>query len=235
VVKKFWLLLSVKGKERVMFLGKLIGLVHATLNAVQPMVETFRYYEPSVEVINFLDEGLLRAVNESGEVTPKILRRFIELLGKAEESGVDGILLTCSSFSPAVSIVSPLLSIPLVSVDAAMLEQAIGLGSRIGVIATVAAAGPTTAQQIEKFALRQGKNVKVNVAVVTEAFAKLQSDPVKHDQLIKAEVARLAETEDVVVLAQISMARALGCMSDIKIPILSSPESSIQAIMQKIK
>ena len=39
-----------------------IGLVHATLAAVQPMVAAFRRYAPDVAVLHFLDEGLLPLV-----------------------------------------------------------------------------------------------------------------------------------------------------------------------------
>lgn len=215
-------------------MGKRIGLIHATLNAVQPMIDAFQRYEPTVTVLNFLDEGLLLAVNEQGGVNPKILRRFIRLIEKAEEAKVDGILLSCTVFSPHVPLIRQFFSIPIVSVDGAMLDQAVNMGGRVGVIATVATAGPTTAKQIEEIAKQQGKNIQVDVTVCTEAFAKLQVDPLAHDQLIREIALNLANKADVIVLAQISMARAAACMEDIKVPVLTSPQSSIQAIMQQL-
>lgn len=215
-------------------MGKRVALIHATLNSVQPMIDAFRRYEPSATVINFLDEGLLAAVNEQGGVTPGVLRQFVNLLERAVESGAEGILLTCSVFSPSVPIISPLFSIPVVSVDGAMLEQAVNSGNRIGVVATVATAGPTTARQIEEIARRSGKSVQVEVVICENAFANLQFDPSLHDQLVKEAAMSLANKVDIMVLAQISMARTAACLVDVKVPILTSPESSIRAIMQKL-
>lgn len=215
-------------------MGKRIGLIHATLNAVQPMIDAFQRYEPAVTALNFLDEGLLLAVNEQGGVTPEIVRRFMRLIEKAEEAKADGILLSCTVFSPYVPLLRQIFSVPIVTVDGAMLEQAVNMGGRIGVIATVATAGPTTAKQIQEIARQQGKNVQVNVTVCPEAFTKLQIDPLAHDQSIREIALNLAAKADVIVLAQISMARAVACMEDIQVPVLTSPQSSIQAIMQQI-
>lgn len=213
---------------------KRIGLIHATLNALQPMLDAFQRYEPAATALNFLDEGLLGAVNEQGGVTPEIVRRFMRLIEKAEEAKVDGILLSCTVFSPHVPLLRQFFSIPIVTVDGAMLEQAVNMGGRIGVIATVAAAGPTTAKQIEEIARQRGKNVQVDVTVCTEAFSKLQIDPLVHDQLIRKIALNVAAKADIIVLAQISMARAAVCMEDVTVPVLTSPQSSIQAIMQQI-
>lgn len=215
-------------------MGKQIGLIHATLNSVQPMVEAFRRYEPSVALAHFLDEGLIRVAEKQGGVTPKLLRRFVNLAAKAEESCVDGILVACSLFSSHVTAVSPLFSVPLVSVDRAMLEHAVAIGTSIGVIATVAAAGPNTARQIEEIAKQSGKRIAIEVTVCADAFAKLATDPVAHDLLIREQAIRLAEKVDVVVLAQISMARAVERLADIKVPVLTSPESGIKTIMARI-
>lgn len=216
------------------FMEKQIGLIHATFNAVHPMLDAFRQYEPSVKVLNYLDEGLLRSVNEHGGVTPMVLRQFISLLDRAADSKVDGILLSCSVFSPYIPMISPFFSMPIVSVDGAMLERAVDIGEKIGIIATVANAGPTTARQIETIASQKGKKVRVEVAVCTEAFDKLQADPLAHDKLIRDAAIALSNKVDVIVLAQISMARAVKGMADIPLPILTSPESSIRVIMQKI-
>ncbi|MDR3561589.1 MAG: aspartate/glutamate racemase family protein [Negativicutes bacterium] len=216
-------------------MSKQIGLIHATLNAVQPMVAAFGQYEPGVTLLHFLDEGLLMAVNEQGGVTPPTLRRLLSLLSRAEESGVDGILLTCSAFSPNVPSIGPLFSIPVVSVDRAMLEQAVTMGSRIGVIATVATAGPATARQLEEIAAARGKQVAVETVVSTDAFSQLQAgNVIDHDVLLQEAAEGLLGKVDVIVLAQISMARAASRLDRIDIPVLTSPRSSIEAIMGRL-
>lgn len=79
-----------------------IGLIHATMNSVQPIHEAFRAQAPHVILLDFMDEGLIFELNETGVITTAMIRRLVALIARAEESGVDGILLTCSSFSPYV-------------------------------------------------------------------------------------------------------------------------------------
>ncbi|GAA3331063.1 hypothetical protein GCM10020331_086090 [Ectobacillus funiculus] len=91
-------------------------------------------------------------------------------------SGVDGILLTCSSFTPVVAEIRHLFDVPMLSADLSMLEKAVEMGSRIGVIATVEAAGPTTATILEKNFIRKSKkDVVVKTVVIPEAFKELQN------------------------------------------------------------
>ena len=174
-------------------MSKRIGLVHATLNAVQPMLEAFRCHAPELGVLNFLDEGLVALANQSGGVTPAALRRLAHLVEMAATAGVDGVLTTCSAFSPYVPTLAGLVEVPVVSVDRAMLEQAASIGRRVVVVVTVAGAGPAAADQLRAIAGERGKRVEVTVAAVTEAFAALQAqDAALHDRLVAEKVEELA-------------------------------------------
>lgn len=211
-----------------------IGLIHANFTSVQPMLDAFKKIAPKTSLLHFMDEGLLKAVNEQGGVTPQILRRFVSLLERAEQSGVDGILLSCSAFSPYVPGFEHLFSIPIVTVDGAMIQQAVDIGGKIGVIATVAVSGPITAQQIEEVAVQQGKNVKAQVCLATEAFPLLQPDPAAYNKILLDKAKSLENSVNAIVLAQISMSPALAVMGGIKVPVLTSPESSVNAILKKL-
>ncbi|GGE42234.1 hypothetical protein GCM10011391_21290 [Pullulanibacillus camelliae] len=212
-----------------------IGLVHATLNAVEPMNAAFRKYAPNVECLNFLDEGLIKALNETGQITPEMIQRLEDLVHKAEASGVDGVLLTCSSFTPQARLVQSKFDMPVLSVDLAMLEQAVEMGHYIGLIATVAAAGPTSEKILIELAEEKGKEISVVTEVVTEAFKALnQGNTAQHDALIQDKIAELSGHCDVIVLAQISMIRALEADRAYPKPVLTSPEISIAAILSAL-
>ncbi|MED1796265.1 aspartate/glutamate racemase family protein [Brevibacillus nitrificans] len=213
-----------------------IGLVHATMNSVSPMLEAFRAHYPEAELVNLMDEGLLLAVNEQGGITPEILQRFEDLVHKAVDSGTDGVLLSCSVFSPYVPDIQKKYTIPILSVDEAMLARAVLLGGRIGVVATVVTAGPTTKGLLEQFAQASGKAVQVDVEIVPEAFEALKKgDLEQHNRLIQERAKKLAEKADVLVLAQISMARAAAQLKEIGIPVLTSPLTSTSSIMEQIR
>ncbi|MGE7906809.1 aspartate/glutamate racemase family protein [Peribacillus sp. NPDC094092] len=214
-----------------------IGLIHATMNSVQPILDAFQVHAPQVTLVNFMDESLIFELNETGIVTKGMARRLLNLVEKAVMSGVDGILLTCSSFTPVVSEISHLFDLPMLSADLSMLEKAVGMGNRIGVIATVEAAGPTTTTILKKISSKRQKDVSIKTIIIPEAFKALQNgDRAKHDELIHRKVQELTIDCDVILFAQFSMARALDTL-DIKttdIPILTSPEISVKSIIDEI-
>ncbi|MCI2256125.1 aspartate/glutamate racemase family protein [Domibacillus sp. PGB-M46] len=212
-----------------------IGLIHATMNSVQPILEAFREHAPDVTIVNFMDESLIFELNETNTVTKDMVRRLLNLAQKAVDYGVDGILLTCSSFTPAVAQISHLFEVPMLSADLSMLERAVEIGSRIGVIATVAAAGPTTTGLLEGIAAKHGKEVSIKTVIIPEAFEALQKrNQTKHDQLIHQKAEELALECDVILFAQFSMARALKTLKAKPKPILTSPEISVKAIIDEV-
>ncbi|MCZ0871388.1 aspartate/glutamate racemase family protein [Peribacillus sp. AS_2] len=214
-----------------------IGLIHATMNSVQPILDAFQVHAPQVTLVNFMDESLIFELNETGIVTKGMARRLLNLVEKAVMSGVDGILLTCSSFTPVVAEISHLFDLPMLSADLSMLEKAVGMGTRIGVIATVEAAGPTTTTILKKISSKRQKDVSIKTVIIPEAFKALQNgDRTKHDELIHRKVQELTIDCDVILFAQFSMARALETI-DITTtdkPILTSPEISVKSIIEEI-
>lgn len=215
-------------------MSKKIGVVFATRNAIQPTLEAFAQYAPGTGVQIFVDEGLLPAVQEANGVTAPLLRRFASLIARAEESKVDGILFSCSVFSPTLDVLKPLFSVPLMSVDLPMLEEAVSSNGAVGVIATVAQAEKLTVEQLQEQAAKRGACVTVHSTAVPDAFAALSSAPEKHDSLIFEAAQKLAEKCDRFVLAQISMARASAKVATLGKPVLTSTESSVKAIMAAV-
>src|SRR5690625_6397668 len=68
-----------------------IGLIHATMNSYQPISNAFLAYENQVELINFMDEGVLYELRKTNQITNRMVVRLAELAWKAVETGVDGI------------------------------------------------------------------------------------------------------------------------------------------------
>lgn len=217
-------------------MNKKIGLVHATMNSVQPILHAFHKLHPDVDLINVMDEGLIWELNETNTITHSMTRRLIDITSKAEEAGAEGILLTCSSFSPYVPDFKHLFNVPVLSSDESMLNEAVKIGGTIGVIATVEKAGPTTTSLLYQTAKEQEKEVNVKTVVVTEAFQALQrGNQAKHDELIHAEIDKLTDDCDVILLAQYSMARALDNYKRGSTPILTGPEVGANAIVALVK
>lgn len=199
------------------------------------MVAAFGAHSPGARLLHFLDEGLLLLANREG-LTPRAVGELERLVKRATDSGAEAVLLTCSAYSPAVPEIQTRCPVPILSADDAMLRTALTLGSRIGVVATVEAAGPTTAQLLRDNAAETGRTVDVEVRVEPAAFAALKAGAVaRHDELVRAQVAALLPHCDVIVLAQISMARALAGVPAYAKPVLSSPDISAQAILNRLR
>jgi Asp/Glu/hydantoin racemase len=208
----------------------------ALLHTVSFLADMFRKLLqeslPNVDHFHLVDEGIIRELMFQGKLTPKVIRRIGAQALFAQETGADLILFTCSSTSPAVDTVQNFIDIPILKIDEPMVKQAIELGEAIGVVVTAKTTQEPSVNLIKSLAEKAGRKVRVQSVLESAAFqAKLAGDNARHDQLVKDAVLRMADDNDVVILAQASMAHiaeALG--KDVRIPVLASPEFCIKAI-----
>jgi Asp/Glu/hydantoin racemase len=188
-----------------------------------------------VEVIHIADELLLKVVLAQGGLSPFIYRRIAEHAAAAEQAGAVAVQCTCSSISPGVDAVQPLVSIPVLKIDAPMVDEALRLGSRIGVVATVPTTLKPTTELVHTRAAELGRKVQVESALCEGAFAALQGgDAAAHDAAVKKQVLALMGRNDVVLLAQASMARVVEGLApgEVKAPILSSPRLAVERLAE---
>jgi Asp/Glu/hydantoin racemase len=182
------------------------------------------------DLFHIVDESLLNVTRKTGALTAVTRRRVLGYLESAAEAGADLVLVTCSSIGPAVDAAREFVPVPVLRVDEAMADEAVRLGNRVGVIATLTTTLEPTAALVERRARVTGKDVEVVSHVCDGAFDALQAgDRDRHDELVREGVRRLAAEVDVVVLAQASMARVVDSMSDEEraVPILSSPRLGV--------
>lgn len=81
---------------------KQIALVSVTLNAVNPMTEYLSSRDPELHLVNYLDSYLLEKVGNEGGINDSSVRRMFDMLSTACADGADGVILTCTIFSPYV-------------------------------------------------------------------------------------------------------------------------------------
>lgn len=212
---------------------RVVGLIHATAVAIEPMQNTMQASLPQVKVLNFMDEGLLKRFQEAGDITPDLVRRLISLAVAAQESGAELALLTCSSFSSTTGMIQKLVRIPVLAIDDAMLREAVRLGNRIGVIATVQGAIHSTQALLKDIAAEMNLAPTITPVLVERAFqALLASDQALHNSLVCVAIKKLAPEADVIVLAQASMARVLKDLPEMDVPVLSSPHFAVLKIQE---
>jgi len=216
---------------------KRIVLIHAMRLAIQPILDAFREGWPEPELSNLLDESLVPNLQRDGRLTPQIVQQVCDLAIHAARSGADGILFTCSAFTPAMDVAKGLLSIPVLKPDEAMIAAALEIGKRIGVIATMPPTVAAAEAQLRAGAAARGAPVDVVSAAVPEGLKALDAgDPATHDRLIAESAARLNGRVDVLCLAQFSMARARKAVeAQVPIPVLTSPAAAVTRLKALLK
>lgn len=185
------------------------------------------------EVFHIADEMLLKTVMAQGGLSPFIYQRVADDVVAAERAGATVIQCTCSSISPCVEAVRPLVGIPVLKIDEPMVEKAIQMGKRIGIAATAPTTLKPTTDLVRAKAAARNAEVKVDSVLVAGAFAALSSgDMATHDRLVTKTLVELMARNDVVILAQASMARVASSIpaADQVVPILSSPRLAIEKL-----
>jgi len=183
-----------------------------------------------IRIFHMVDESLIRNTISAGRLEKNTIRRLTAQIGSAFDGGATAVLVTCSSIGPGVPVARQMFDGPIFRIDEAMVAKAVSLGSRVGVLATLGTTLAPTVQLIRDTAAAMQLERQVIDCCCEGAFeAVLAGDGATHDRLVQANLTNLAEQADVVVLAQASMARALGGLSPgrLNIPILTSPELAI--------
>jgi Asp/Glu/hydantoin racemase len=212
-----------------------IGFVHTVLGLPPTFGELAHELVPDVDVFHIVDETLLGITRKTGSLTPATRRRVLGYVESAAEAGADLVVVTCSSIGPAVDASHDFVDVPVLRIDEPMADEAVRLGRRIGVVATLATTLQPTADLVARRAREAGRDVEVVARVCDGAFDALSAgDRDRHDELVRAGLRELIADVDVVVLAQASMARVVETLPDEErtVPILSSPRLGMQRVAE---
>jgi Asp/Glu/hydantoin racemase len=209
---------------------KNLVLVH-TSSTLEPVFERLcRDRNLNVNLVHVADPSLISDVIAQGELTASTSQRVLDHLTAAEETSADYIMVTCSSLGPAVEEAQEHMRKPILRVDQPLADQAIKLGTRIGVVATLVTTMAPTTKLIERRAREAEKEIEIITELCEGAFkAYADGNFEEHDSMVLQAVKKLAKEVDVVVLAQASMARIVRELNDgeVQVPILSSPSLAV--------
>lgn len=210
-------------------MGKKVVVIHTSLVTLNILNGLFKEIMPETKVMNIIDEDLLDTLNRNRGITPSIIKRVCQYAVLAEEAGADILLSQCSSVAEGVDCARKMVRIPFVKIDEAMAEKAVSLGCRIGVVATAAATlKPSTALLMEKAQLA-GKTVSVTQYLADGALDILmkRNDRALHNKLVLELIGKASKENDVIVLAQGSMAVLEPELQNTEVPVLTSPRLSV--------
>lgn len=204
-----------------------IALIHALRHSPPPIEAAFREFWPEAVLMNLLDDSLSADLAREGSLTPAMTERFRTLGRYAVDTGAQGILFSCSAFGPCIeAVAADVAPVPVLKPNEAAIEEAVGHGRRIGLLATFAG---TLASMPPEFP----PGVELVPCLAPGALAALDAgDGATHDRLA-AEASRALRDCDVVLLGQFSLARAAGLVAEATgRPVVTTPGSAVRKLRQ---
>lgn len=218
--------------------GKKLGIVHAALitsRAVQKFIDEII---PEVEVVHWVDDTIQNTnfACPPGVIPRRNFAKFVQGALSLQDYGVDLILLACSTFNQAAEHARPMLDTPLLQIDRPMMDLAVRDGRRIGLLATVPTTVPASGRLLRLAAAEAGVDVEVHTRLCTEAFQLLKAgQPERHNDLLLAEIDRLADEVDAIVLAQVSMSALEPRLTNTRVPVYNSGRTAFNRIREVLE
>jgi hypothetical protein len=212
-----------------------IALIHATRLSMAPIEQAFAARWPEAGRFHLLEEALSADRVHAPAGAAPMAERFLALSRYAQMAGADAILYTCSAFGAEIEAARRAVPLPTLKPNEAMLEEALAIGTHIGLVATFEPSLGSIGAELRALAHARGVAIRVEPVFAPDAMAALgHGDAAAHDRAI-VEAARRLGAVDVVVLAQFSMARARAAVADVlAVPVLTSPDSAVDALRRAI-
>jgi Asp/Glu/hydantoin racemase len=204
-----------------------IALIHALKHSIVPIETSFARLWREASLMNLVDDSLSADLARDGRLTDVMTGRFLSLGRYAADTGADAILFTCSAFGPCIEAVARAHApMPVLKPNAAMIEQAVAKGRKIGLLSTFA---PTLMSMPPEFP----SFIEIVPKLATGALAALdRGDRAEHDRLV-AEASRDLRDCDLIALAQYSMAPAAELVAEASgRPVLTTPDSAVLKLKQ---
>jgi Asp/Glu/hydantoin racemase len=202
-----------------------IALIHAMQHSQPPIESAFARLWPEAQLVNLLDDSLPSDLARAGSLTVAMTDRFLTLARYAMGTGADAILFTCSAFGPCIEACQrELAPLPVLKPNEAMIEEAVRVGTNVGLLASFA---PTLTSMAPEFP----RGIALQMGFADGALAALGRGDIKEHDRLAAEVARGLTGCDVIALAQFSLASAAPLVAaETRLPVLTTPDSAVRKL-----
>lgn len=212
--------------------------------SVAPTLKAFNEVWPEAQLQNIVDDSLSVDVAQTG-LDEKMDSRFRSLATYARACDVQGVLFTCSAFGSSIEKVKEAeADIPVLKPNEAMMEEAVRLGGKVGVLSVFAPTLPSIERELMDIAvsLEQAEGLELQVQFVPDALAVLHvGDEARYNDMIADAAQAMHEATpgglDVCVLAMFSMACASEAVAGRIGPTvrtLTSPNSAVAKLKRML-
>lgn len=216
---------------------KKLAIIHTSPATVDVLKELAAELLPDYQVMNLMDDSILPQLAQNGGQIDEVSERVTTYAKFAEQGGADVILEACSSIGELCGRIQAEVQVPVVRIDDAMTERAVGHGSRIGVAATLRTTVAPTTRLLQEKAKAAGKTIELKAVLIEGAYERLMAgDKAGHDAQLIGALTELATWADLVVLSQASMARVVPNLPEaLQGKILSSPRPGMERVKDVVE
>ena len=157
------------------------------------------------QLMTYSDPSILAEIREHGYVTCNAACRLITMFLQAAQDGADAVLNICSSVgetADSAQAVARYIGVPIVRIDEEMCRDAVRMGSRIGVLATL----PTTLEPTKNTLYRAAREMGRQITLVDGLVKAFGLDQEQFKKLLLEKAQEISGQVDVLLLCQGSMA-----------------------------
>ena len=204
-----------------------ISLLHTGQIHAANFERIFHSIDPSITVSHTVRQDLLDRAREHG--TDSIREDTLQALDKLTRA--DAVLCTCSTLGPWTDLASETHA-HIIRVDRPLMEAACEDGSDILVVICLASTRTPTLELLQSVADQKGVDINPAVLLCDQAWSHFEAgdtDAYAEEiaQRIRATLATRKNT-DSIILAQASMQPAQTLLTDLDVPVRSSPELAVR-------
>ena len=213
---------------------KKTALMCITINAVSPMMNYIRNNEPELKPVPYVDGYVMEKIKHESGVNNDSMMRMLNMIGNACRDGADGIIITCTMFTPYQPAIQQLFTVPIVSADTAMFDNASKQHGETAILCTFDGTVETTRNGYYKYCRKNNMPEKADMFTLPDAFKAIQAgDFETGNKIIRAKIIELDEQYDKIILAQISMAGGAEGVTTKRAEVYSSPRSAVLELKSK--
>ena len=214
---------------------KKIGVIHATRVSLEPVEHAARQF-PDVELFHFMDEGMsYLAKQQDGRISGANMARMVNLINRAEELGVDGIMLSCTIFSPYIDLLRSFTDLPILAADVGVFEKAAADYRKIGAVVSFEPTLKSVSAVVDACRAKINPDFDAEIKLAEGAFDAMQrGDAQTHNRILYETACSMAEGKVAIVLSQMSHMRAMPLFENFPIPVLTSPPVSLRLLCDRI-
>jgi hypothetical protein len=216
-------------------IGQVLGLLHTAAAHRSRFDGLLRELAPTGVIwTHSVREELLREALDS---VPE-LHRMTSISAALKELRADGatqILCTCSSIGSMAETSGASLQLPTLRVDRPMAEAAVQQGDHILVVACLPSTLAPTMRLLRECAAAGNREIKIETMLLSDVWHWFQDgDEATFVRAIADAILEARPKADALVLAQASMVQAAGLLTELAMPVLSSPRLGVATALSRL-